>query len=99
LSHALAYVKADAADAVIETLLEAIDDRSWVVRHSAVDTLLHLRHPRSKPAIFRAILDRDSLISFGVIRAATKDEFFCDAAAIPPLRKLVKDERLKKRDP
>ena len=84
-------------DVVIDCLLQALNDADAWVRYCAVNSLIGLRHPKSKPAIFRAILDRSDRTRYSIVEAVNTCDFFRDPAAIPALRRLLQYKHLQER--
>lgn len=94
-----ALQSAKKADTVIDVLLKAQGDSDSNVRWAAVEGLIALRHPRSKPAIFKSIADRAQMVRFAIVHAVNTIDFFREPAAIAALRRLLTHKRLKERHP
>lgn len=80
-------------------LINAMSDKDPFVREAAARALISRKVIAAKPALIKSILDRSSTVVFIVVDAINKLDVFRDPAALPNLRRLLTQKRVKKHSP
>lgn len=92
-------LRAAKCDASVKALIDAMSDRNQYVRWAAVEALIARKAKAAKPVLIKAILDRSSMVCFSVVDAINKLDVFRDPVALPNLRRLLTQKRVKQHSP
>jgi len=84
---------------VVGPLIRALKHRNAFVRWAAVSSLVRLRTRKAVEPLTVALSDRSTWVKGEVVRALISSKFYRTTAAIEPLRRIVRNQRIKRQLP
>jgi HEAT repeat protein len=84
---------------VLEPLLQALKYRNALVRWSVASSLVRLRSRKAVEPLLAALADRSPMVQSEVVHALAANKFYRRLAAVDPLRRIVRNKRIRRHYP
>lgn len=84
---------------IVAALGRMITSADATIRYAAANSLVRLHTPEAAAALVPALSDAYAPVQFAAVQAVCDDDVFRVPDALPPLRRIVADNRIKRMEP